>query len=170
MLISSRTTDGLQQTALVSQESLSVGVEDGHQTHLGNIEALTKEVDADDDIDVAEAERIDDLGSLDGIDFRVQVVRFDAHAVEVGRHLFSEFDRHHGDQGTLPALDSQVDLREQIVDLAGGWTDLNFGIEQPGGTQLHFSDALDAVQHVVHRFRLGVLFRQIGLTCTATAR
>ena len=170
MLVSSGSTNRLEKTAFVSQEALSVGVKDGHQAHLGNIEALTQKVDADDDVDVAEAKGVDDLGSLNGVNFRMQVVRLDPHAIEVSRHLFGELDGHDRHQASFPALNAQVDFCQQVVDLAGRGTNLDFGVEQPRGAQLHFGDALDALQHVVHRFGLGMLFGQIRLTCATTAR
>ena len=111
MLVSGSSTNGLEKTAFVSQETLPVSVKDGHQAHLGNVQALTKEVDADDDVDVAETKGVDDLGSLNGVNFRMQMVRLDTHAIEVGRHLFGELDRHDRHQASFPALNALVDLR-----------------------------------------------------------
>ena len=42
-----------------------VGVEDRDQRHLGNVEALAQQVDADQHVELAEAQVADDLDALD---------------------------------------------------------------------------------------------------------
>ena len=51
-----------------AQEALLVGVEDRHQRHLGQVEALPQQVDADQHVELAEAEVAEDLDALDGVD------------------------------------------------------------------------------------------------------
>ena len=65
--------DGLDQRALGAQEALLVGVEDRHQRHLGHVQALAQQVDADQHVELAEAQVADDLDALDGVDVGVQV-------------------------------------------------------------------------------------------------
>ena len=46
--------------------------------HLGDVEAFLQEVDADEDVELAEAEVAHDLDALEGVDVRVQVLHADA--------------------------------------------------------------------------------------------
>ena len=94
-----------------------------------------KEVDSDDDVDVWQT-GIDDLRSLNRIDFRVQMGDLHAHSVEIGGDLLSELDGHHGDQTSLALLDTSVDFCEQIVDLAGRWAYFDLRVEQTCRTQV----------------------------------
>ena len=93
-----------------AQEALLVGVEDGHQRHLGQVEALPQQVDADQHVELAEAEVAEDLDALDGVDLGVQVA--DPHAQleqvvgEVLGHLLGE----RGDQDAVALVDPLVDL------------------------------------------------------------
>ena len=60
--------DGLDQRALGAQEAFLVGVEDRHQRHLGHVEALAQQVDADQHVELAQAQVADDLDPLDRLD------------------------------------------------------------------------------------------------------
>jgi hypothetical protein len=59
-----------------TQEAFLVGIEDGHQRHLGNVQPFAQQVDADQHVEFAQAQVADDLDPLHGIDVRMQV----AHA------------------------------------------------------------------------------------------
>ena len=77
--------DRLDQRALGAQEAFLVGVEDRHQRHLGNVEALAQQVDADQHVELAEPQVADDLDALDGVDVGVQVAHLDAVLVRGSR-------------------------------------------------------------------------------------
>ena len=51
-----------------AQEALLVGVEDGDQRDLGQVEPLAQQVDADQHVELAEAQVAQDLDPLDGVD------------------------------------------------------------------------------------------------------
>ena len=97
----------------------------------------------------------------------MQVMRFHTHSIEVGRNLFCELDGHDRDKAPLFSFNASVDLGQQVVDLTGCWTNLNLRVEQPGWAEFHFCNTLDALQHIVHRFRFRVLLGQIRLSCPA---
>ena len=65
--------DRLDERRLRAQEPLLVGVEDRDERHLGQVEALAEQVDADEHVELAEAQVAEDLDPLDGVDVRVQV-------------------------------------------------------------------------------------------------
>ena len=72
--------DGLDERRLAAEEALLVGVEDGDQRHLGQVEALPQQVDADQHVELAEPQVPQDLDALDGVDVGVQVAHPQAHA------------------------------------------------------------------------------------------
>ena len=61
--------------ALRAQEALLVGVEDGHQRDLGQVQPLAQQVDADHHVVDAQAQVAQDLDPLQRLDLAVQVVR-----------------------------------------------------------------------------------------------
>jgi hypothetical protein len=59
-----------------------------HQRHLRQVQTLTQQVDADQDIEHALAQVAQDLGALHGVDVRVQVAHADAAlGVKLGQLL-----------------------------------------------------------------------------------
>ena len=124
--------DHLDQRRLGAEEAFLVGVEDAHQRHLGQVEALAQEVDADQHVELSEAERTQDLDALDGVDVGVQIAHpqtlLEQVLGEILRHLLGE----RGDQHTLALADTVVDQLDQVVDLALGRFDDHLGVDEPG--------------------------------------
>ena len=58
--------DRLDQRLVRAQEALLVGVEDRHQRHLGQVEALAQQVDADEDVVLAQPQLAQQLDALAG--------------------------------------------------------------------------------------------------------
>ena len=75
--------DRLDQRALRAEEAFLVGVEDGDQRDLGQVEPFAQEVDADDDVVDAKPQVAQDLDPLQRVDLAVQVVGADAHLLQV---------------------------------------------------------------------------------------
>jgi hypothetical protein len=76
--VAGRTTDRLDERGLRAQEPLLVGVQDGHQRHLGQVQPLAQQVDADQGVELAEAQLAQDLDPLDRVDLGVQVAHLHA--------------------------------------------------------------------------------------------
>ena len=70
---------------LGAQVAFLVGVQDGDQADLGQVEALAQQVDADDDVVDAEAQVAQDLDALQRVDLGVEVVGADAHLLRGSR-------------------------------------------------------------------------------------
>ena len=137
--------DGLDERAVGTQEALLVGVEDGDQRHLGDVQALAQQVDADQHIELAEAQVADDLHALDGIDVRMQVAHPHAMLLEIVGQILGHALGEGGHQHPLVGLDAGPDLGEQVVDLGGHRPHFDLGIDQAGGAD----DLLDHLPGVL---------------------
>jgi hypothetical protein len=70
------------------RKPLLVGVEDGDERDLGQIEPLAQQVDADEHVELAEAQVAQDVDAVERVDVGVQVANADAElAVVVGEVL-----------------------------------------------------------------------------------
>src|SRR5437660_102724 len=75
--------DDLDERAFRAEVALLVSVEDGHEGHLGKVDALAQEVHPDDHVVHPEPQVAKDLHPLDRLDLRVQVVHLHAHLAQV---------------------------------------------------------------------------------------
>ena len=95
-----------------------VGVEDRDQRHLGQVETLTQQVDADEHVELAEPQRAQDLDPLERVDLAVQVAHADAELDEVVGEVLGHLLGERGDENPLVALGAAADLGDEVVDLA----------------------------------------------------
>ena len=125
-----RPTDGLDQGAFRAQESFLVGIENRDERHLWQIKSFPQEVDADDDVVNAKPKIAQDLDPLECIDLAVEIVRANAHLLQVVRKVLRHPFGQRRHQHALASGDPGVDLSEQIVDLSFGRTDRDCRIDQ----------------------------------------
>ena len=118
-----RAPDHLDQRPGRAQEPLLVGVEDRDEGHLGQVDALAQQVDADQHVEHAEAQVTQDRDALERVDLAVEVLDLDAELLEVVGQVLGHLLGERRDQRPLPALDPRPDLLEQVVDLALGRLD-----------------------------------------------
>ncbi len=81
-------SDRLNERSLRPEESFLVGIENRDQRNFGKVETLPQEVDADDDVVNAKAKIAQNLDPLERIDFAVEVMRSNAHLLEVVGEIF----------------------------------------------------------------------------------
>ena len=124
--------DRLDQRGLAAQEALLVGVEDPDQRDLGQVEALAQEVDADEDVVLAEAQLADDLDPLERVDLGVQVADPEAVLEQVLGQVLGHLLGQGRDQDALVALGADPDLVHQVVDLVLGLAHLDLGVDDAG--------------------------------------
>src|SRR6187399_2366833 len=93
-----------------AKESLLVGIEDRHEGHLGQVEPLAKEVDADEDVVNAEPKIAEDLDPLEGVDLRVEPLDLDAQLGQVVGKVLGHLLREGRDEDSLATLDRRADL------------------------------------------------------------
>ena len=111
---------------------LLVGIEDGHERHLGQIDALAQEVDPDQDIEHAETQVAQDRDALERVDLAVEVLDPDAELLEVVAQVLGHLLRQRRDEHPLAAFDARTDLLEQVVDLALGRLDGDRRVDDAG--------------------------------------
>ena len=128
--VARRAADGLDQGGAGAQEALLVGVEDGHQGHLGQVEALAQEVDADQDVELAGAQLAQQLDAAQGVDVAVQIADLDAQFQEVVGEVLGHLLGEGGDQDALVLLGARADLVHQVVDLALGGLDDDLRVDR----------------------------------------
>src|SRR5205085_6311128 len=124
--------DGLDQRRLRTQEALLVGIENGDKGHLGQIEAFTQQVDADEHVEFTQAQVAQDLDAFDRVDIAVEVAHLEALLEEVLGEVFGHLLGERGDQDEIAQVDAAVDLVHELVDLALGEPHQYFGVDQPG--------------------------------------
>ncbi len=95
------TPDRLDQRALGAQEAFLVGVENGDERHLGQVESFAQQIDADEHVELAEPKIADDLHALDGFDVGVQIAHAHAVLLEIIREVLGHALRQRGDQHAL---------------------------------------------------------------------
>ncbi len=71
--VAGRPADRLHERRLRSQEAFLVGVEDGHQRHLRQVQPLPQQVDADERVVLPQPQLAQDLDALHRVDLGVQV-------------------------------------------------------------------------------------------------
>ena len=131
--VAGRPADGLDEGGLGAEEALLVRVQDRHQTHLGQVQTLPQQVDANQHVEGPQTQVPDDLHALHGVDVVVHVAHLDARSLEISgqilRHLLGE----RGDQHPLLPLRALVDLADEVVDLSLHRPDLDPGVQESRG-------------------------------------
>ena len=140
--------DRLNQGALGPQKTLLIGIEDRHQRHLRQVQALPQQVHPHQHVVGAITEVLDDLDPLDRVNFRVQI----AHPHTVFGQVIGEVLGHPlgqgGDQHPLLLLGPHADLTQQIIHLAIGGAHLHDRIEHPGRSDHLLGHLAHALGHL----------------------
>ena len=113
------------RTGLAPEEAFLVGVEDGHQRALGDVEALAQQVDADQHVEGAEPQVADDLDALQGLDVGVHVAHADALLVHVLGEVLGHALGERGDERAVALARHLAHLVDQVVDLGLGGAHLH---------------------------------------------
>ena len=132
--IAGGTTGRLYQRAATAKEALLVGIEDGHQRHLGQVEALAQQVDTHQHVVVATAQLFQDLHAVQRGHVAVDIGRLHVVVEEKLRQLLGHALGEGGHQHALVALDAQAYLLQQVVNLVLTGSHLYLGVQQARGT------------------------------------
>ena len=115
-----------------AQEALLVGVEDRDERHLRQVEPLAQQVDADEDVVLAEPQLADDLDPLERVDLGVEVARLHARLEQVVGQVLGHLLRQRRDEHALARLLALADLVQQVVDLVLRRAQLDLGVDDAG--------------------------------------
>ena len=66
--VTSSTTNGLDKTTFITKETFLVSIKNGYETHFGNVNPFTEQVDSDQDIKDTQAQVTDNLCPLQSLD------------------------------------------------------------------------------------------------------
>ena len=128
--VARRTSDCLDERTAVAQKALFVGIKDRHERYLGQVEALTKQVDAHKDVDLALAQCPQDLDAVQRRRIRMHVVDLDACIEQIVGQILGHTLGQGRNERALFAGATHLDLVEQIIDLPAYRSHVDFWIEQ----------------------------------------
>ena len=123
--------DGLDETSLGAKKAFLVGIEDGDQRDFRDVQALSQQVDAHENVEDAQTQVTNDLHALHRLHVGVQIAHLDPVFAQVVGELLGHALGERGDENTLPALDAQADFLQHVIHLVGGWAHFDFGVDQP---------------------------------------
>ena len=95
------------------------------------VDALAQQVDADQDVEHAEAEIAQDRDPLEGVDLAVEVLDLDAELLEIVGEVLGHLLGQRRDQARSPRS-TRVRILEQVVDLALGRSDGHRRVDDAG--------------------------------------
>ena len=124
--------DGLDERRARPQVALFVGIKDCHQRHLGEVEALSQQVDPDHNVVNAETEVPKDLDTLQRQDLRVQVVHPHTQFPQVVRKFLGHPFGQRGHEHPLVLRRRRLDALQQVVDLPFAGSQNNFRVDESG--------------------------------------
>ena len=127
--VSRGAADGLDEARFAAEEAFLIRVQNRDHRDLGDVKALAQEVDADEHVELAEAQAADELHALDGLDVRVHVAHADADAGQILRQVLGHLFRQRGDEHALIARRAGVDLADEIIDLVFDGAHLDLRVE-----------------------------------------
>ena len=108
--ITGSTSNGLDESTLVTKETFLVSIENSYETHFGNVNPFTEQVDSDQDIKDTQAQVTDNLRPFQGLDIRVHVLDLDAHFFEVVGQVFCHFLGQGCDKSPFILLNTGIDF------------------------------------------------------------
>ena len=124
-------SDGLHQRRFGAQKTFLVGIENGDERALRNVETFAQQVDADQHVEGAEPQIADDFNAFQRLDIGVHVA--DAYTAFV--HVFGEVFRHalrqHSDERAVAFARDLPHFVEQIVDLRFRGSNFDDRIDKP---------------------------------------
>ncbi len=121
--------DGLDQGGRGAQEADLIGIQDADEGNLGQVESLAQEVNTDQHVEAARPEIGENLGSLEGLDFGVEVADFQSEVREIIREIFGHLLGEGRDEDALARVDTLHDGAVQMLDLALGGLQLDLRVQ-----------------------------------------
>ena len=140
--VSCRPPYGLNEASGVAQETFLVGIEDTDETDFGDVQTFAEQVDADENVEFAQPQFADDLGSLDGVDIRVEIPRLYAFCRKILGQFLGEFLRERSYEGAVSAFDCLLNLFDEVLRLTSHGSYKDLGIDKPRRSDNLLNDLL----------------------------
>ena len=136
-----RATSGLNQTRLAAKKSFLVRVENRYERNLRQIESLAQKIDSHEHIELAFAQRAQNLYALNRINVAVEILHAHADVAQVICEFLSRALGERGDQHALLEIAALSGFLHQIINLTFERLDCDFGINQARWSHHEFSHA-----------------------------
>ena len=132
---------GLNQTRFAAQKTFLVGVENRHERNFRQIQPFAQQIDADEHVEFALAQRAQNFDALNGVNFAVEILDVDADAAQViGQFLGGALgERRH--EYALLRVGAFAAFLDEIVNLALERLERDFRVNQAGRAHDQFHDA-----------------------------
>ena len=138
--IAGSSADSLGKRAMTTEEPFLVGIKDGDKRHFGQVESFTEEVNTDQHIDFASTQTVEDIDTLESLDFAMDIIGTHLVAQEILAELFRHTFGKSGDQYALISLNALLYLLHEVVNLVLSGAHLDDGVEQTCGTNHLLND------------------------------
>ena len=149
--IARRTPDGLYQCAVAAQETLLVGIQDSHQTHLRQVQTLAQQVDTHQHVEHPHPQVAHNLHTFQRIHIAMDIFTPDTQIDKVGRQFLGHTLGEGGHQHALALADGLLNLIQQVIHLTHGGPHLHHRIQQSRGTY-----------HLLHHYAFGLAQLIVG--------
>ena len=110
MRITRSTANRLNHRRIAAQKALLIGIENRNQRHLRQIQALTQKVNADEHVELAAAQTVDNLRTLNRRNLRMQIAHTHACLLQIFRQILGHALRQRRHQNTLASRSHLVNL------------------------------------------------------------
>ena len=133
MEVSSSASNGLNQAAFRPQESFFVGIQNGHQRNLWNVQAFAQQVDADQHIKCTQAQVAQNFYAFYRVDIGVQIPHLDTVVGQVVGQLLGHAFGEGCDEYALVLVNTNANFLQHIVHLVNGGSHFHLGVNQTCG-------------------------------------
>ena len=123
----------LNQGSVTPEKPFLVRIEDRHERHLRHVQSLTQQIDADEDIELAQSQPTNDLHAFDCINVGMHIAHAYPHLLEIVGQVFRHTLREGGHQHPFALPFAQANLVQQIIHLTLYGTNLQHRIQQSRG-------------------------------------
>src|SRR5579872_2858788 len=113
-----RAASCLNQARRAAKIAFLVSVKNTDQRNFRQVKALAQEIDSNQHIELALAERAKDFHALDGVDLAMQITHVDAEVAQViGEFLGGTFGER-GDERAFFAVGALANFLDQVINLS----------------------------------------------------
>ena len=132
---------GLDQARFAAQKTFLVRVQNRHERNFRQIQAFAQQVDADEHVEFAFAERAQNFDALDGVNLAVEILDVDADAAQVIRQFLGSALGQRRDEHALLRVGAFAAFLDEIVNLAFERLERDLGVNQAGRAHDEFHDS-----------------------------